>query len=132
MLAQVALKAYAAAFVLLILWPPPLVVPFTLYNIVVSTIVVGLVAVLLSISRGLSKHRAWARIAACLIFFGFGAPTGSLLIRSISGAAYGRIFWIQLWLLVVSILGLTGLLIQRLGKGKTEPLPPEDLPESGP
>lgn len=45
-LAQVALKSYAVAFILLLLMPPPLIVPFTVFNVAVSTIIIGVVSLL--------------------------------------------------------------------------------------
>ena len=35
MLAQVALKSYAVAFILLLLMPPPLIILFTVFNVAV-------------------------------------------------------------------------------------------------
>ena len=121
MLAQVALKAYAVAFILLLLMPPPLIIPFKWFNITVSAIVLGIVIALLCISRGLSNRKAWARVLSYCVFIGFTAIALPMFIRSIQGRNYGAYFWIQLWVLTMSILGLISLVFEQLTKGyKTE------------
>ena len=111
MLAQV-------AFILLLLMPPPLIVPFTVFNVAVSTIIIGVVIGLLTISMGLSKHRVWAHILAYIAFIGIAAITTLMFIRSIEDKNYDMNFWIQLWLLTMSTLGLVSLLCEQLKKGK--------------
>ena len=118
MLAQVALKSYAVAFILLLLMPPPLIVPFTVFNVAVSTIIIGVVIGLLTISKGLSKHRVWAHILAYIAFIGIAAITTLVFIRSIEDKNYDGHFWIQLWLLTMSTLGLVSLLCEQLNKGE--------------
>jgi energy-converting hydrogenase Eha subunit E len=118
MLAQVALKSYAVAFILLLLMPPPLIVPFTVFNVAVSTIIIGVVIGLLTISKGLSKHRVWAHILAYITFIGIAAITTLVFIRSIEDKKYDGHFWIQLWLLTMSTLGLVSLLCEQLNKGE--------------
>lgn len=121
MLAQVALKASAVAFILLLLMPPPLIIPLTWFNVTVSAIVLGIVIALLCVSRGLSNRKTWARVLSYCVFIGFTAIALPMFIRSIQGRNYGGYFWVQLWVLTMSILGLISLVFEKLTKGyKTE------------
>lgn len=117
MLAHVALKSYMVAFVLLLLIPPPLIIPFKAFNLVVSTIIIGIAIGLLTISKGLSKHKIWAHIFAYIVFISIAAITTLVFIRSIEDKKYDAQFWIQLWLLSMSFLGLVSLLWEQLNKG---------------
>ena len=132
LLAQVALKAYAAAFIVLILIPPPLIIPFTLFNIMVSAIAISIVVALHKVSKGLSSHKTWAQVVAYIVFIGFAGMTFPFFMDSITATNYSGYFWIQLWLLAMSALGVVSLLFNQIFKGKTEHLPPGDLAEFGP
>ena len=113
MLAQVALKAYAAAFAVLLFYPPPIILPFTLYNVAASAVIIGILLALLYIAKGLSKGKAWAQIGAAIVFIGFAVVTVPTFLQALADKGRDTDFWIQLWSLTMSSLGLIGLIVQR-------------------
>ena len=124
MLAQFALKAYAAVLVLFII--------LFLFALLKSSLsiqsigmfffiasFVGIIIGLLYVSKALSKGKLWAQVCAYIIFIGFGVLTGPLLIVCV---AYKEpdddfwdipVLWPALWATIMLCIGIISLIFQK-------------------
>jgi len=124
MLAQVALKAYAAVFVLLIILFlfALLKSSFSIQSIGMvcfATAFVGIIADLLYVSKALSKGKLWAQVCAYIIFIGSGVLAVPLLIACV---AYKEpdddfwdipVLWPALWATIMLCIGIFSLIFQK-------------------
>jgi hypothetical protein len=119
MLAQIVLKAYAFALLLLLVVPE--LFDFRLHaNIPKSALIIGIVialfVLLFAISRCLSMHQVWAKVSAYTVFLISAAITIPMFTQSKTGKYCGEYFWIPLWLIIMSGLGLVSLIAPTLYK----------------
>jgi len=117
MLAQVALKAYAAVFVLFII-----LLLFALLKSSSSTLsigmfffavaFVGIIAGLLYVSKALSKGEFWAQVCAYIIFIGSGVLAVPLLIVCVADKEPTDDFWDipALWTTIMLCIGIISLI----------------------
>lgn len=138
MLAQVALKAYAAVFVLI-----DILIIIALLNsslsiqsigmVCFAASFVGIIAGLLYVSKALSKGKLWAQVCAYIIFIGFGVLAVPLLIVCVAYKEPTDDFWDipalwpALWATIVLCIGIISLIFQKPKKAQNiEPVASAD------
>ena len=112
MLAQVVLKTYAVLLALTLLLPLRLI----LIDVIWVLIKTGFVIALLKASKDLSVGRIWARIVSYIVFVGSAGLSIPMFMQPTYGKDSSLYFWIPLWLITLSGLGLVSLLIPTLFK----------------
>ncbi len=133
MLAQVALKAYTAVFVLFVILVllalPKLSSSTQLIGVFVFVAsLVGIIVGLLSVSKALSKGKCWAQVCAYIIFIGFGVLAVPIIIVCVADKEPIDDFWDipamwpALWVTIMLCIGIISLIFQRPRKNQGQPL----------
>ena len=118
-LAQVALKAYAVVFAL-VLGLALLAVSDSSSGVALDSQVVVTVALLIAIvvgllcvAKGLDKGKPWAQVLAFIVFIGLAVVTVPILRMAIKDEDLPEIIWSQLWIVILLCLGVFSLIVQR-------------------
>ncbi len=119
MLAQIVLKAYAFALLLLLVVPALFELwgrldPKIPKSVLIIGIAIPLLVLLFAISRCLSMDQVWAKVSADTVFIISAAVTIPMFTQSETGKYCGEYFWIPLWLIIMSGLGLVSLIAPTL------------------
>ena len=120
-LAQVALKAYAVVFSLMLLLlllvvsdPSSSTQSIGMAICIVSLI--GIIVGLMIVAKGLSKGKLWAQVWAAIIFVGLSVIAVPVLKFSIVDNALLENTWPWLWVVILLCLGVFSLVFQRTKK----------------
>jgi hypothetical protein len=116
-LAQVALKAYAVVFVLILLLLflglcNPLSSMQSIGMAIYIAPLVCIIVALMFVAKGLSKGKLWAQICAAIIFIGISIIAVPMLILSMDDKYLLESIWPWLW---VVILGETNQVSRMIG-----------------
>jgi hypothetical protein len=131
MLAQVALKAYAVVFLLIVIQilliiPNPSSSTQSKATFVFAASLVCIIVVLLYVSKALSKDKLWAQVCAYIIFIGFGVLAVPILIVSVTDKEpiddlwdiWTELWAVVMWFTIMLCIGIISLIFQKSKKAQ--------------